>query len=378
MKTIYLVSYYFAPLGRADGVNRTYLVKCLSELGWDVQVITGLKYRSLILNFQEDPFLLNILPPSVQIHRFESHRGWLCYDLKKIMGVARNLRNHWIKEAEKFSPKEKGVFLAIVPPLDNAFLAYKLAEKHGCLLALYYPDEVLEVPAHIVHRAEVIFCVTPEIKKSLEKHYTHPNIIVVEHGFADLAQLPPKDAVHLPLRLVYAGSFNFRTRPEWGAKAYHQLKQKYPSEANKIEIDYYGPDGYYFRLFLQRYLNDHIHFKGYLPFKKLMDVLPEYDMALTVNHADVAFPSKVYHYLNAGLPVFAVTEHPGLMDFIEKYDIGLVSGLAVDEIMRQLMILAVDKEHLLQWRGNILKVRHQFSLSTRMQVMHDALQALVF
>ena len=38
-RTLYLVSFYFAPLGRADGINRTHLARMLADLGWKVEVI---------------------------------------------------------------------------------------------------------------------------------------------------------------------------------------------------------------------------------------------------------------------------------------------------------------------------------------------------
>ncbi|HRZ39467.1 MAG TPA: hypothetical protein P5246_00500, partial [Candidatus Omnitrophota bacterium] len=99
MCKLYLVSYYFAPLGRADGVNRTYLVKYLSEMGWDIDVVTGENYRSVVLNFQQDPALLNVLPGSINIQRFKSDQGWLMYDLKKTLNIRNNLRRSWIQEA---------------------------------------------------------------------------------------------------------------------------------------------------------------------------------------------------------------------------------------------------------------------------------------
>lgn len=379
MKTIYLVSYYFAPLGRADGVNRTYLVKYLSEFGWNMHVITGIEYRSLVLNFQRDPSLLEILPRSVKIHRFESHHGWLVYDFKKVLGARNNLRSYWIRDVEQnFQPQEEGIFMAVVPPVDNAFLAYNLSRKYNTPLALYYPDDVLDAPAHIVEHAKVIFCVTPQIKESLERNYHHQNIVVVEHGSPEPLEYQATDrkCVGYPIKMVYAGSFNFRTRPEIVGQAYRQLMRKDPSVAQKLCIDLYGPQGYYLWFFLRRYLNDHVCYKGYLPFRKLMCLLSGYDIALTVNHADVAFPSKVFHYLNAGLPIFAVTDHPELVKFVQKYGIGLVGSPDVDQLVIQLTRLISEKDRILGWRNNVLNIRKEFLLRNCLKRIDDSLKEI--
>lgn len=378
MKHLYLVSYYFAPLGRADGVNRAYLVKYLAECGWDVDIITGEKYRSLVLNFQTDPDLLNILPPKVKINRFKSDTGWLSYDIKKIIGISNNFRHSWIADADKaVKPAPGSVVMAIVPPADNAVLAHRLAQKAGVPLVLFYPDDVLDVPSAIVRQAKLIVCVTPKIKEILEKHYSVNNIVVVEHGYAESVPCPQRHNPPAKVRMVYAGSFNFRTRPEWVAQAFQQFRKKVSQHPGQMEIDFYGPEGYYLSLFLNRYLSEEVRFKGYVTFEKLMKLLPEYDMAVTVNQADFAFPSKVFHYLNAGLPIFAVTEHEGLIDFIRTNQIGLTVGTSKEDIVKGLERILSSKDKILSWRQNILRIKDNFSLSERMKQLDKYLQKLL-
>lgn len=374
MSTIYLVSYYFAPLGRADGVNRTYLVKSIAEDGWKFQIITGIDYRSLILNFQKDESLLKILPASVEIQRFESDQGWLPHDLKQILKFKNNWRTHWIKKAEdNFSFKGPGVFMAVVPPADNAILAYNLSKKYRTPLALYYPDDVFDVPAHIVKETKVIFCVTPQIKQRLENHYGHPRIIVVEHGVPEKITCTPKNSIQMPIKMIYAGSFNFRTRPELILKAYNALE---PQVKSNLIIDFYGPSGYYYWLFLKPLLKQNAHFKGYVPFEKLQSILPEYDIGLTVNHADVAFPSKVFYYLNAGLPIFAITEHRGLIDFIHQHKVGLTSGLETNLIKDKLHELVSNPNQIHQWHHTALQIREKFLLRNSVKIIDQTLREL--
>ena len=374
---IYLISYFFAPLGRADGVNRTLFVKYFDELGWDVEVITGEIYNILILNFQRDPSLLNNIPPSVKIHRFQSDRGWLKYDLKKIIGIKNNLRKNWISNVENgFSPRTQGVFVSILPPIDNAILAYNLSLKYHWPLVLYYLDDFLDVPSHIVKHAKALVCVTSRIAKSLIKTYGHNNVNLIAQGAGEPIACVQKKSIDLPIKIVYAGSFNFRIQPELVGKALKKLKKQRPNIAASLVIDLYGPQGYYLWLFLKPYLNKNVRYEGYLPFDQLMKILPNYDMALTVNRADVAFPSKVYHYLNAGLPIFAITEHPELIHFVQDHSIGITSDNTINDIAEKLSDLAVSKDLILKWRENVLNIRDEFALEKQLKKFHDVLKDL--
>lgn len=375
MKKIYLISYYFAPLGRADGVNRTLFVRGLTENGWDIEVITGKNYQSLFLNFQKDVSLLDDLPSSVKIHRFTSDNKWLIYDFKKFFHIKNNFRTSWISEIIKnFHPGTPGIVMGIVPPHDNAMLAYQLSIKYNFPLALYYTDEILDVPDNIVRHAKTLICVTPQIMESLKKTYNHPNIVLIEQGMGGLIDCPIKESVHFPIKMVYAGSFNFRTSPELIGKAFRQLTKQHPNLKESLVIDLYGPQGYYLWLFLKPFLGKNIQYKGYMPFHRLLQNLPEYDMALTINRADVAFPSKVYHYLNAGLPIFAITEHAGLINFIHGNSIGLTSDNDIDNITNQLVALLTNKDLLLEWRKNVLSIRSNHELKKQLLKFEDALK----
>ncbi len=370
MKKMYVISYYFAPLGRADGVNRTLLIKGLADLGWDIDVVTGYRYRSLVLNFQRDESLLATLPGSVKIQRFESDHGWFLYDCKKILGIKNNIRWHWVDEATRgFKPTAPGVIMAIATPHDNALLAYQMSQRCGFPLILYYPDETFDVPEHVVRHATMLIGVTPEITAALKNLYAHPSILLVKQGIGALAPCPETKTPGRPLKMVYAGSFNFRTCPELMLKALIRFARRYPDLADSMTLDMYGPNGYYVWMFLRPYFNKNVRYKGYIAFSDLMRRLPEYDLAITSNRADIAFPSKVYHYLNAGLPVFAITEHRGLAAFVQGQAIGLVRDNQIDAIADGFYTIATSPGALSTWRDRVSAVREEFLFSTQIVKM---------
>jgi hypothetical protein len=234
MNKIYFISCYFVPMGRSES-NRAFMVKYLSEEGWDIEVIAGENYKSLILSFQEDLSLWDVIPRGLKIHRFNGFPGWLAHDLKTIFRRPNNIREHWVKEAQQnLDLTEKGIIYAIIPTLDNAVLAYQLACKYGYPLVLHFVDEVLDIDPAIVRHADLVFAVTDQIQKNLAAYYKRDDITVVPNGYLQETELPDKASPGTPLRCVYAGSMTFRTRPEIFAQAYHMLMARRPSLASDI------------------------------------------------------------------------------------------------------------------------------------------------
>lgn len=376
MNKIYFISCYFAPIGRAEA-NRAFLVKYLAEEGWDIEVVAGERFRSFILNFQEDHSLRDVIPKGIKIHHFNGRRGWLVYDFKKLLNKPNNVRDHWINEAEKnHQLEEKGIIYAVIPPIDYAILAYRLALKFNYPLVLYYVDDSLDIDKKIIERANIILTVTSFIKDALLKKYGHREIHVVEHGFLQDIPLTPKSKVNFPLRLIYTGSMTFRTRPEVFAMGYNILLRKNPKLAEQIEIDFYGPQNYYHFLFLNKWLNRNVRFKRFLSVKELFQILPTYDMALASTKGNVAFPSKIYQYLNAGLPLLTASDHHGSKEFVEKHQIGLASLSNAQDVANKIEELVQNKDQIIQWRKNVIKIKSEFSLNKRVEEISQLLKTI--
>ena len=375
MNKIYFISNYFVPLGRANA-NRAFMVKYFHEEGWDIEVVAGKDHKSYILSFQEDHSLWDIIPSILKIHRFSARPGWFSYDVGEFLKRPDNVRRHWIAEAERnLVLSEKGIIYAIVPPLDNAVLAYKLACKYDYPLVLYYvDDDVCEVESKIFARANLIICVTPQIKDNLVARYGQRNIHVVANGYLEEIKVSEKTAVNDPLRLIYAGSMTFRTGPEVFAQAYNLLASENPSLAQKLSIDFYAPSNYYSFLFLKKHLNPNIRFKGFLPFRDLMKELPSYDIALASTKGEISFTSKIYQYLNAGLPIFTSSDDQCLKKFIEKNRVGLTASRRITDVADQLKELINHPERIADWRKNVRAIKPQFSFKKRIEGISQLLK----
>ena len=382
MGKIVFVSYLFAPLARAAGVNRAYFVRHLAEAGWDVDVVTGADYKSLWMVIQKDPSLLDILPPEVKIHRYDSLKGWLRYDLAalkhRLAGGSPPLRRRWIEDAESsYRPQTGAVVLAVLSSVENAVLAYRIAEKHDLPLALHFVDDTLGVDAAIVRRAGLVTAVTEQICDNLRERYAHPRIEVVRNGYTKEVEVAEEKPVGDPIRVVYAGSFAGSMRPELLAKGYELLARRRADLADKIEIDFYGQKGgYYYHLRLRRHASRRVRFRGYLGIEELSKRLQEYDIGFVSTSGQVSFSSKAYTYLNAGLPIFAAAQGAGLAEFVETNEIGLATDLEAAEIADGLARLVSGRESLAGWRRNVLSIRKQFSMREQVDRMLRAFESL--
>jgi glycosyltransferase involved in cell wall biosynthesis len=365
MNKIYFISQYFVPLGRAHA-NRAFMVKYFHEAGWDIEVVAGKDHKSFILSFQEDRSLKQLIPSEIKIHQFSTRSGWFIYDVKKLLHRPVNLRNNWIKEAEnRLTLDQKGIIYAIVPPLDNAVLAHKLACKYYCPLVLHYVDEDVEVGTEIFRRADLIICVTQQIKTNLSRRYNRENIFVAENGYLQEIHVPDQKPLNLPIRMIYAGSMTFRTRPEIFAQAYCLLAQKDPSVTKKLLIDFFGPPNYYPLLFLKKHLMQNMQFKGFLAFNDLMNTFQNYDIALASTKGEISFTSKIYQYLNAGLPIVTSSDDSCLKEFIETQHIGLATSRRVTDVADKFKELIDNPERILDLRKNVLAIKPHYSFRNR-------------
>ena len=374
MNKIYFISCFFVPMGRSES-NRAFMAKYLCEEGWELEVVAGENYKSLLLSFQEDPSLLNVIPKNLKIHRFNGRPGWISYDLKKLLNISNNVRWHWVKEAEKsLQLSEKGIIFAVVPQLDDAVLGYRLATKYDCPLVLYYVDEDVEVGRETYDRADLIVCVTQHIKEALLKRYGPKNILVAENGYLQEMKIPGEVPSRDALRLVYAGSMTFRTGPEIFAQAYNLLAKKEPELAQKLHLDFYGPSNYYSFLFLKNYINQNVQFKGFLPIQELMKTLPNYDVALASTRGDISFTSKIYQYLNAGLPILTSSDDNCLKKFIEEKQIGFAASRDIPQLANKLKEIVEHRDQILSWRRNVIAIKSQYSFKNRIKEISQALR----
>lgn len=372
MKKLYLISYYFAPLGRADGVNRTYLVKALSDLGWSVEVLSCANPHGLFSSFQKDEGLLDILPEQVKLHRLKTFWYGPVGGILTLFRLLPCPFFNWYLTSRRKAAEiigQEGVVMAVLPPLSNGLLAAHLASKRNLPLVLYFVDDFRDLSIELVQSAKLIVVATEQIRDNLAHHYglKGESIPLIRVGYAeelDTRSYGVEPGHKEKLRLVYAGSINSNTGATIIAKAVRDLRARIGDIGDRLEVDIFSPLNGPYAFYARHLLKDGcITYKGYVPFKRLMKRLPSYDFALVTVTGDISFASKVYHYINAELPLLAVCGDVELKHFIENHKLGRSSN--VDDpigLAENIRYFLDNRENLKALREEVRKIKPMYSL----------------
>jgi len=388
MKKLYLISYYFAPLGRADGINRSYLVKYLYELGWDIDVIACSNPHGFIRNFQSDPNLLDVIPSCVRLHHIRSPYWGPLGGIGSILRLLPDPFLNWYGPAVKngmSNATSPGILCAVAPPLVNVLVANKIAERTGFPLVVDFRDNVFNVPSRIVKRGRGIVASTPFSLDELCDHYgiDPQNGHVMYNGFPEDAEIQTRSTIRTrnDLRVVYAGLLNLDQDPVIIIRAIKLLEEMYPETKGLIQVDFFGPPNYYTKLFLQRKLNNQFRFHGYLPFSDIVSKIGSSDIGFaSIRGAKKSYciPSKVYQYIAAETPVFAVGPKGALSDLVSDKDIGLFADYS--DLKRQAEILHdfLSKGDLIvSMKNNLKKLKPEMSMRFQVGRLDTYLSSLV-
>ncbi|WP_243041757.1 hypothetical protein [Dyella sedimenti] len=386
-KTLYLISFYFAPLGRADGVNRSYLSRYLGDEGWNVRVICADRPRGLLRNYQTDPSLLDVLGPNVRRYGVP-YTGGIATELAYLAGLQRDPFSQWIPPALEETRRVidvPGIVYAVVPPVSNALIACQIAKERGLPLVLDFRDNEFGLPKDCVHQSALIATSTSRSLQDMQKHYdldpASRKDLIYYNGYPDITQQKTTATATSVTRLIYAGLLNWEQDPALVARAAHRLAKREPELRGKLQIDYYGPSNYYTSLTKHALTNEVAAFKGYISFAQVQRELQKSSMGistLVASSKSYCIPSKVFQYLAADLPIFAITPPGALSDLIAETGVGVcASPTDHDSVIKSLEMILREPGQIDRLRSNVIKQRNKFSLRGQVATLSSALSELL-
>ncbi len=394
MKKLYIISYYFAPLGRADGINRSYLVRYLSELGWNIEVISCLNPHGFMRNFQRDQSLLKIIPSDVRLHPVRSFCWGPAGDIAAILRLIPDPFLNWRRSAVEKGidiVSSPGIIYAVAPPLINILVADEIAEVTGMPLVIDLRDNLFGIPEKTVSRLRGMAASTPFSLKEMLRHYGIDSRKghVMYNGFPDDAVIQTLDKSDSPckeLKIVYAGLINLDQDPAILIRAIKLLEQRHPAAKGLIQTDFFGPKNYYTRWFLKPYLNEQFRFHGYVPFNEAVKKIASSDMAFSSlrgtrksrgTDKSYCIPSKVYQYIATETPIFAAGPPGALADLIRTEGIGLFAPFSdIGKQADMLYSLLTQRDMLMPMRENIRKLKPKMAMRTQVSGLDRYLKAI--
>jgi glycosyltransferase involved in cell wall biosynthesis len=365
-KRVFIIAYYFPPLGMGGVQRVSKFVKYLPSFGWDPVVLTvkDIDY------FSRDDSLLQELPPDVKIYRtgsFDPLRWIYLFknlfrrtkqrsDLKR--GALRNPRASFISVLMSFlnifffpdnkigwfpfalikgvriCKKEKvDLLFSTSPPLTCHLVGFFLKKLTGISWVADFRDSYISYqdakrPASIknlllknlqksfLKRADGVISVNQTIAQQLRGfHPQTEETEVITNGYDkedfEATVKKTKDI----FKIIYFGTFSPDCPAEPFLKALSNLLNRGKTSQDKIRFIHVGISiGMNIEKKIEEYgLKEVTELKGYLSHKEGIEELLKSDLALlTVSQsAPVISTGKIYEYFGAQKPILAIAPQDG-------------------------------------------------------------------
>lgn len=369
MGKLYFLAKYLAT-NRGGGLIRHRQMTLFRQYGIDVTSVTP-NWDSSKLLVQDR----NIRIPFKGYHRFQR--------IKEYLGFAEDYLDYWGREAYQYLlPKLKSTdvlfasasgelaCLKLASQLKDATGARYVANLHDPLSFSMVNGKKFGSRPHAsrerseqryLANADLVITCSNTYCNALKNKYTHlsERIINSYFGFVYNEKLQPKQP-HNKLRIVYGGSF---------------LSTQSPEILAQVAYDLEGIDVYY--------IGNHSNYKPLHPFRdhcRFVDAMPNRDYnRYLMDHMDVGFvslskdyfgacvPSKIFEYLNLGLPILGALPNGDAKDIINKGPYGIANYYKDHEGIRKAARRLRDEHLYKELRRKVITDRVSWSMERRIE-----------
>lgn len=358
-------------------------VKQLRALGWEVIVITP-NYGSKI-TVEEEGLIRTPLKHIQELSLF-----W------ERIGVYEDYLDPWVDSTlatlkEKVTDEDIA-FASTGSDLATIKLASLLKREKGCKLVVNYRDPIqfakyreltFNPGIHInrdkmeekyIRDADLILTSSASFLSVMKEKYPDLAARIFNNYFGYLSRqenLPIKKSISDKLKIVYAGRMGTLQKPEILAHA-----ANYSQNKDRLEIIYIGD----FKKYKKRLDFANISLIDYMEHARLREFLVnEVDVgfvSLAAEYLSFCLPSKIYEYINLGLPVLAALPDGDAANIVTKNGYGLslnfedFRGLAdaIDEFFKP--------GRLEGFRNNIIRDRDDWAMEKRIKEVDTLLRNL--
>ena len=383
-KRVYFIACCFPPFGRGNAITNACVASYLAE-GFDVEVVCMEREDGGLIAYQEDQSLAEGLHPRLQVHRVQAANwhglnialyalGVLpCYFLNWAWRV-------WRRRDELFTAP--GAVFAVYPVFSDLVVGWLVSRRYGFPLLVDFRDDFFGVMAsgwrrilgpfyrflerRIIAAAERISVTTEALRDDICRRYD----LAADKVEVVYNIVPPVEAVaevgegEGPMRIIYAGAMSRVQKPEVLLKAYDQLLARDPAWQERLQVELYGPESPYFLAKIRKWLGDGRHFGGFVPQAEMAQKVAAAEMGVfSLSDATYAYatPTKLFDYIEAGVPIVASLPAGAARDIVERHQIGLVAEAGDAEgLARCLEQMATDADLRARCRANLRAIRDSY------------------
>ena len=364
-KKVLIIAYFFPPIG-GGGIQRTIkFVKYLPDFNWEPIVLT-IKNGLWI---SEDDSLIKDLPKSLKTYRTNCFGIKLYFKyLSKYSSNTKSIYDDWniLRKINKnilriiynlllpdfatgwyFNVKKVGIEIinfndidliyTTSPPFSEHLIGWVLKRKTKKKWIADFRDSYVSDPnitndnigtarriirriyeKKVILNSDLIITATDPIRQDFLNRY-HSNIpeskiITITNGFdkTDFENLPKINRTD-KLTITYTGSFQGKRTPYFFLESLILLVRENENMKNNIHIRFIGEFTQYDKkLFSNTIIKDMIEVVEYVPYKNSLAYQCNSDINLLIISArkeeggDQIFTGKIFEYIFAGKPIFAL------------------------------------------------------------------------
>ena len=400
---IYMIAGCFPPFGRGNAITNMCVANGLS-LSFDLTVICMRRNDGGVISYQDDQSLVEGLNEKIRIRRIDSANWWGMNTLLYALGLFPCYFLNWaynVIRKRRCIFDQPGVIFAVYPVFSDLIVGFIVSRIYDWPLLIDFRDDFSGVMSRkwrrifrpfyrylerlIVDRAKHITVTTNGLKDDLISRYNlkEEKVTVVYNVVPPAIKKNRIDNCEVErevLLVLYAGAMSFVQKPEVLLHAYKFLYANDLTSSNRMRIELYGPHNLYFRLRVKPSLTENCSYKGFVPQNVISERLSRTDigfLSLSDSTYSYATPTKLFDYIQAGVPIVATLPQGASRDIIEKYKIGLVADPNDVKGLSMLLKRMAEEEILREeCRENMVSIRNMFSTESQIDRWKELLSVL--
>jgi len=400
---VYFIACCFPPFGRGNAITNFCVANNLAEK-FEVEVVCMEREEGGMIAYQEDPSLVEALHPCLDVRRIKA-ANWRGFNvLFYALGVLPCYFLNWAwsvwRQREKYFAAP-GVVFAVYPVFSDLVLGYMISRRYGWPLIVDFRDDFSGVmtrgwrkilrPVYcylekrIIEAADRVSVTTEGLRNDLiERYGLAGEKIEVVYNIVPPVPAPKVAEIERdrePLRIVYAGAMSRVQKPEILLKAYAYLLAEDPGWAERLQVELYGPESPYFFARIRKLLVQGSQFGGFKPQAEVTQQVATADMGFfSLSDATYAYatPTKLFDYIEAGVPIIASLPEGASRELIERYEIGLVAEAGdTAGLAHCIQKMAESAELRFRCRANMDSIRDQFRAKVQIGKWYKMLDELI-
>jgi glycosyltransferase involved in cell wall biosynthesis len=283
---------------------------------------------------------------------------------------------------------EDGAVFAVYPVFSDLVVGYLISRWRGFPLLVDFRDDFSGVMSRgwrrilrpfyrllemrIIQVADRISVTTEALREDLLQRYglAPDKVEVVYNVVPPMADDQPiEDPRQEPKRIIYAGAMSRVQKPEILLKAYAHLLARDSKWSERLQVEFYGPESPYFLRKIRKLISEDCSFGGFVPQKEMARLVAGVDIgffSLSEDTYAYATPTKLFDYIEAGVPIVASLPHGAAREIVERHRIGLVAERGDVEGLADCMQEMVTNDELRErCTANMRTIREQYRPCTQ-------------